>query len=126
MKRAFLSLSSRPAPAPTAQKPAPTPPPDKPADPYSDRLAAEMAKGNNLMNAGLHRQAVVHFKNMQKKYPCDARITLKIGLAYKELKEYAAAQDYIRKAVQQGLESHRYTAVLSELRAAQGRSYSNV
>ncbi len=125
MKRAFLNLTSRAAaPQPAPEPESPPVPEAGPVDAYTQRLNAEMAKGNNMMNAGLHRQAVVHFKNMQKRYPCDPRITLKIGLAYKEMKEYSAAQEYIRKAVAQGLESHRYAAVLSELKVAQAKAYS--
>lgn len=121
MRRAFLHLAPKAAPAP----PAPSQPAAPAKDPYAERLAADMTKGNSLMNAGLYRQAVVHFKNMQKKYPCDARVTLKIGLAYKELKEFGAAQEYIRKAIAQGMESHRYTAVLRELQV-HSKAYANL
>ena len=107
------------------QRPAPPVEEEKPVDPYAVRQNAEMMKGNSLMNAGLYRQAVVHWKMMQQKYPCDSRVTLKLGLAYKELREYSAAHDYIRKAIAQGAESHRYTAILSELKSL-SRSYSTV
>jgi tetratricopeptide (TPR) repeat protein len=110
------------APKPQPKAPAVEP---QPVDAYTQRLNSEMERGNRLLNAGLHRQAVVHFKTMCKKYPCDARITLKIGLAYKALKEYGAAYDYMQKAIAQGIDRHRYSSMLMELKSL-CRNYAGV